>query len=1804
MPLQDGQMDTTSPSSGMASTFPGDNQNQQSFPYDPTFDTATAVKPHDPLKTLSAHLQMGADDVAKDYKAMDMINDPTISDSQFQEHMQDHNVAQYVQMEKEDQSGPWWQRIINDSASSLPAIGDTVKQGLIGGGVAAGANLATGGLISQIASKNPIIAATLGTTSFGVGFTMGSANSVWHQSAGHMARVLAQAGVDRQTTRTLAYTFGSMNAGLQMVGFKAVQNFAGKTLGAFQTGAINTALQHQAVKKVTDNAMTRIGINYVKQVGEQSTTMAAQRFNEGLAKMTAALIEHQSPDKYEDLPTTVHSTAETFLQALGTSAVLGAGFGAAGAVAGSAKGALKVTPEMAKEITARTTGKTPAELLDQVRESLKKQNTEQGQVEINSKGQVTLKTGASMAQEENPLDTLFGKQESKPEAPKESPKSIASGAPGQYQMYRGGADAGQTNHMMEGTYLAERKEYADEYAPEGQESYPVILKTKKPLNLQNPEHAKELAQIWHEEHPGQVEESKIDIYAKDFQENSISFVAPEVVKRLRERGYDAIVSDKDLGAWDTSGPIAIALTPEVMEKGILENKPREPQLADEEGRPIIPKDHKQDLDAEATQARMDQISADLRVLDQEESRLHGEISRKEKIGQDTSKEIQKLQRIHHTSDNLQHEGRLLESGILTSADQGGASGKIRMSKLNKIFADLHKDSVTAEKRGVQNVASLQDKLEQTVKAVTKDPEIRAKARQYINGVVDQKGFQKAVKVIHDNVNRMEQAKLDAENLEQGKAVFNKVQKMLQGNAVKLAGGKPVSNLPAEHTEALQTLRGMLKDERKIDSAITDFQSNHNSDLSAGTLDNIPAGDLVKYNMATLARKVLHGSVQDKQQAAGELADLIANGKSQIEQKRLQAEVVKKQQVQQAQASLGMQVEKRQGERRTGEVSNWLKSQEGADILKNIIGAQQQAIENPAQLPEDVRASGKSTVNIKTPEDIKNKKENPDIQRGPSQTIEPNSGNMYLPNFAEGTSLEHVLGKTERRVQEDRRQEPVKVTKTAKTPGDNAKTARRTVRSVLKDWKSLTEFLTPDDQNHALTKMTEDPKIEAMHNSKIGRDVATGALYQAIDKSLQESGETPMSPADRTKYIASLDKNVYHVTSQNKGGSKRIDQITKGQMLDIWLKAHMPGEHNNLRANGYSFPGDAGVEEGKSTLDVIGNYLDSKDKAVAQGILNAYAAYHPRVSQYWQNKHGVAIGQVENYTPSPKKGEPVELDRPKFNTTLQAHTPSSAKVKTANARPIDIQNPLTAYNNYVADWEHQINFDGINTTHKNIFEDPSVQAHIEENYGKGTVDVIKNFRKQFLQNDPMPRDNTGLMGALRADMSMNILGFKWGNSMLTHLTSLTAMLSEHNPGDLANGTAGFLKDPINTAKTIWNAPLVENRRHEGPAADLQGALTQNGLFGHTLSKLTGLDLSAEDATTHQLFNRLAFAGISYGDSIKAVVGGGIIYHAELAKGASPKDALITVERRMEQTQQGTGPGSLPDLYTQHPMVHTMLGMFQNEHTQLTGALDTALNDWLHSDKTPGDWTKLGGKVVALSVVPGALAGLQRNAMNLLPSGEPDSKDKQKQAIYDTAAQTISQPFNGVPVLNQVLEHAWMYAANPLIGVDESKPASETQSSPMQKMLMENLPQAISAWNEYTKPDKNPYKIEFNGPAKAEKQQQKGEKAAYKIGQLVGSSLGVPSAFFSQPVDLETTLRKGDFIGAMGTIMGMGHGGIAHREQSKPQTFNIPNKMPEDKEGALGHAYHFAQGYLSGHKETSQDDPAQAFHEGYLFPGDQK
>lgn len=1618
-----------------------------------TKELNNSLPPVDWQSLITKKFQMGWDDVASSRHAVDLMNSNVDDATELTHLEQGPGKPGTDLLQAEYAAQPWHIRAVADAAGTLPALGDTLVQGAVGGGLAAGT---VGGGTAVATGGNIPAALSAGATAYGYGATTGELHSIWEQSAGQMYKDLRLKGVTRGTAKNLSYVFGGINAGIGMIGLKAITGVAGKAMSVAQRDAIKSTLNTPFVKSVEGTMYGRLGMTYAEHVAQGTAAGTGMAINDQLSKVVAGYIEKQKGDAYTNWDTATHSVADGMLQALGASAVLAAGGTALGAASGHASGVLKGGAKKALEnanveALNNLKDKSPQEILAQLQEGLKNQPNpwenpgEFHQVTYDDNGNPIIKITTTKEQSAQRLEM--------------------NGTNTEVTLYRGVNDKVNVSQGKDapGYFYSPDRKVAEVYA--GKEG---SVKEQK-LSFSN------------------LLESKnwMDAKAKLGLDSSHDMTA--LIIKAKEQGYDGIhfskttwgeeyihiPTDKEVAtsrgangqmsltdiaknAQVTADKLNIPVSKEDIRDGLNALYPdqfeRFNSPNEEATQTRLPLVESRPLNAEETQARLNQLSSDKTLLKRESNRLEAEINRQEQTGQSSFKNIDKWQKVNQTIDALNSEREILESGLGRSDEQGPNWGKVRIKKLNKIF-----DKITAQAEELRNqkadgtakeekaykagafktqraISKIQQDLKQVVRAVTNKSgkgytkEERAQITALdakIAGVTTPGKAESVIREIKAHALKMEEQRANSVELEARRKVYNQVVKLIENRTIRIQNGHPVSVMPPEVTVKLQILRGLLKDESALKVAEYDFEVQHGKT----PIDQLTPEDIDGLRILQMARSLHSGDALSRNVAAGTIAQWVLDGKNTIAKQRASLEAEKAQHVQDALSSLG--------------------------------------------------ATEKSKINL-TPDSAQRVKHfYNDIQAG------------------EWT------------------------------------------------WNTLLDRLSAKDPNHKLTAMLDDtqPRGEYLANKEIATQNFMGFLRDKVPTEQKGNILQRIADTGRDKYA------VQYTTAE---GKELTVTLTKAQMMDAELKYRDVTLHEALKeGNKFTLPGE--VEAGTSFIERVQSKFDDTDRALIDGILEFYPDYHTSINAKYKEVHNVDLPQRENYTPVSRKGYQVDPPFSKDGLQFWSLLPGSAKTRQDSKLPIQLKNPFQTALQHIDQWEYWKAYTDKLRAINNVITDRGVRDWINQEHGSGTMHVMDNFVERFMKNDALPSEpSDSFWSAMQADIAHHALGFKPVTGFLTQLSSGLNYWADYHPGELALGIAKTVLHPIETEKSLRSSAILKHRYKEGAGVAMERAMHQGGLFGAAISKLTGHEPEVMDINRYDALNRFIFAGYMQGDAATSRLFGAPVYWAERSKGKSASEAMQTVERIAEQTQQSSAVSQVP-YNGQNNTVNTFVRMFTQQPIQSVGKVGTFMNDFANSKHTPGDWMKLGWRMGMIWFAPGAMMGAIRSAPSWLfpPSDDGEEADKRKrETVHNIVGSSLLGPLAGLPIFGDIAQGIWFMAAKPLIGVDESARTDYFSSNPLMETLFNNPKEMFKRWSSLNKEEDIFKAINLNDTDKQGDKQNKFNASAAKT---VTALLGVPKQSFDIPSTVLDRAAQGDTVGAALSIGGWSPGSIKQRKEAPQNLF---------------------------------------------------
>lgn len=851
---------------------------------------------------------------------------------------------------------PWYLRAVDDAAQTAPAIGDALGQGAVGGAVAAGANLGTAGAIGAAVSRiNPIVGAVVGlgaeATAFDAGALAGSTKAIWEQSAGQLYGELRQGGVSRNTSRNLAFTFGSVNAALNHIGLHNLTGIAGSFMGSAKKKALQASLSTPFVKQIEQNMVARLGLKIAGETAVGTGVAGAQSVSTELAKVVAGMAEKHKADAFTNWSSATTNTKEAMLNAIGASAILGLGAAGVGHAAGVVTGkAGSKTQKIQAEVLNQLEGKSPKELLDLMNEGLQKMpmgnetpEQQKASVQYDEKGNPYIKAGATEVQKTAPPQTTMNL----PNRPIEAGQAWVDKL-GQTKLADIIADPQATiDEGLQAIYPQETPVSADQAdgtqlripLVEWRDLNPTETKARQDqihsdIRVLKKEEANLQDQITVAEKTGKTSHKLIQKWrgvtnaideltseSEVLDSGLIEYpnstkTKPDILQKLEDgSGQESKFTDKD----------GVSRSIKVTIKHDSQSKTKDIWVESGENHAVFSiKERNGGLVLYPEGLNVEEGSRRKGIA----TALYNEAARRTGLEIVESKE-----QTHNGSDFREAYKQVSPTEMwrnnpnnpMTARTdiQANNFGKIRMKKLNKIFDKMtdtinkleQQKSKTTEageigfKKGAfkteRQIKRIQADLKNIVNVVTKDPEIRAKVRQYIAGVTTPEQAKKAIQSIKENALKFEQEKFNQGQLNERAKVFDAVQRMISAKATKVSTDKgyPVAQLPQETIEKLNVLRGYMSNEKTLKAAETSFNEQY-GDVDINSIPEDAAYDL---NLMRKARALYSGDKLSTNIAAAEIAQWVSDGKQLIQQKR---EALKaKQEQDRTEAKASMQVPK-------------------------------------------------------------------------------------------------------------------------------------------------------------------------------------------------------------------------------------------------------------------------------------------------------------------------------------------------------------------------------------------------------------------------------------------------------------------------------------------------------------------------------------------------------------------------------------------------------------------------------------------------------------------------------------------------------------------------------------------------------------------------------------------------------------------------------------------------------------------------------------------------------------------------------
>jgi hypothetical protein len=1702
---------------------------------------------------------------------------------------------------------PWYLRAVDDAAQTAPAIGDALGQGAIGGTLAAGANLGTAGAIGAAVSRiNPTAGAIIGlgaeATAFDAGALAGSTKAIWEQSAGQLYGELRQGGVSRNTSRNLAFTFGSVNAALNHIGLHNLTGIAGSFMGSAKKKALQASLSTPFVKQIEQNMVARLGLKIAGETAVGTGVAGAQSVSTELAKVVAGMAEKHKADAFTNWSSATTNTKEAMLNAIGASAILGLGAAGVGHAAGVVTGkAGSKTQKIQAEVLNQLEGKSPKELLDLMNEGLQKMpmgnetpEQQKASVQYDEQGNPYIKAGATEVQKTAPpqttmnlpnrpieagqawvdklgqtkladvvndpqaiidegLQAIYPVDENVKHVPVEQQFTLTddpteinkmglyhgTGTPGLSEVTLDSGVTKADSLFGKGVYLTSDPSIAKGYAKSRGKKTGTENVYKAELNISNPLNLEK-----------QAPKEFRDIFhtAASEWEDNWPFLK-------NDDGSDTHLGELLKNPETTGEAIWKAFTDEVEDfshqEGISATEFEDTLDRIEIGLSNAGYDALTHTGGKRTKNNPHQVVI---VLDPAGNR--NRITNFSEINPDEIPRPEKQTKPTLPSDpSAQLRLPLVEWRDLnpteTQARQDQIHSDIRV--LKKEEANLQDQITVAEKTGKESQKLIQkwrgvtnaiDEL--TSESEVLDSGLTATTDQQGNnfGKIRMKKLNKIFDKMTDTVNKLEQQK--SKTTEAGEIGFKKGAFKTERQIKRIqADLKNIVNVVTKDSEIRAKVRQYIAGVTTPEQAKKAIQS-------------------IKENALKFEQeKFTQGQLNERTKVFNAVQRLISAKATKVSTDKgypvaqLPQETIEKLNVLRGYMS----------NEKTLKAAETSFNEQYGDVDINGIPEDAAYDLNLMRKARALYSGDKLSTNIAAAE----------IAQWVSD------GKQLIQQKREALKAKQEQDRAEAK---DSMQVPE--TKDVNYVKSAAKRRQIFLNESKAGWstmRSLYKRIAPKDvaSNLADKMSAKIPFTNYLRN----KETTTTNFQKTLAVKLEASG----SKVSLSQKLVNDAKDNLQLRFRNRQGSFTTITGNRSQFQDLVMKFRDESVHPALtddkRGNGFTMQGE--VPEGESAYEVIHSIMTKDDNTLIDGIMDFYNGdYRAYINAAYKEKHGYDLPMRDNYSPVTRVGYDVKAPYSSEGIQNYSILPGSAKTREESTLAIRPGNPVADALNHINRWEYFGAMDGKLAEIQNVLTDPTIKEHVESEYGHGTWWMIENFHKRLIMNDPIPSEagNT-LWGSLKADFTRAVLGGKHLTGALNQAASGTALWANYSPQQILHGILQTALHPVETETEIRKNPDLNDRYKSGASHELHNALNQQGLFATTLSKVFGHEPDAMDVQKHDLINKFMYAGYSAGDAAAARIFGGPIYHIERANGATPEQASATVAKLMNETQQSTLVEETP-YYLTNPIVNTLLAPFSQQPTQILNLMDQHFQDFQNRPLTTKSFMKLGYQTIMLWLLPGMFTGLVRNAPSLIAPPN-DDEDRTKAALYDTLGNTILGPVGQAGMLGDLAQAIWFYAAKPLIGVDETQRTDFMGRNPLSSFIINDIGGAFKEWNKLNKQD-DPLaalKLDLNDDSKKE------VKTALKYSRPVSKIFGIPSLLFNAPLSGIERASEGDYVGAGMALNGWSPGALNERATTDSDPLSSSNLNLKQDDSVYGNIKTYLDTYLSKQKPQKQADTNKLF-----------
>ena len=249
----------------------------------------------------------------------------------------------------------------------------------------------------------------------------------------------------------------------------------------------------------------------------------------------------------------------------------------------------------------------------------------------------------------------------------------------------------------------------------------------------------------------------------------------------------------------------------------------------------------------------------------------------------------------------------------------------------------------------------------------------------------------------------------------------------------------------------------------------------------------------------------------------------------------------------------------------------------------------------------------------------------------------------------------------------------------------------------------------------------------------------------------------------------------------------------------------------------------GMHYTKEMFKAIDNSLSKADKDFCKNQLKWYKEYYKKINEVYKELNGVDLPFNEFYIRI-RRGDMAKDVQSSFDDDLalrRSINSGSFKVRVPNAQLIKTMSDITVMQTHIAEMEHYKSFGLKNRDINTVFGDSKVRAAIIQEYGKGLLSLIDDFRNTIANTG---KENAYLLDGwekMRSRFVTGVLAVR-PTIALKQLISLVAYADSIPTVEFAKGEFDFWKNPDGKYKFLQKHSKFFKYRGENIERDLRTA----------------------------------------------------------------------------------------------------------------------------------------------------------------------------------------------------------------------------------------------------------------------------------------------------------------------------------------------------------------------------------------------